>query len=263
MVFIVAEDEPIILEGEMSVLRKCQPDASIYGFSNAEQAIDHLKSEPADVAFLDIHLPGRSGLELAKEIKAVRPHINIIFVTAYEDHYKEAMNIHASGYILKPMTEEDVKAELSDLRYPLQHRHQGLFIRTFGDFEVFFNGLPIHFKYQKTKEFLAFLIDRRGSMVSNGECITILWEGQTGKTEYFKQLRKDLNTVLKTIGCEDILIKHRGEIGIVPERISCDLFYYTHGHPQGLNAYRGEYMNQYYWAESTRAALELQGDLWI
>ncbi len=262
MVFLVAEDEPIILKGEMDVLRSCVPQADVHGFTEPEQVLTFIKQEPADVVFLDIRMPGCSGLELAREIKALCPRTNIIFVTAYDDYYKEALELHVSGYILKPMTAEDVTVELAELRYPKTPDQTGLFVRAFGDFEAFYNGVPLHFRYQKTRELFAYLIDRCGAVVTAGEIIAILWEGQTDKKEYYKQVRKDLIDTLKETGCEDILFIRRGGIGIITEKIRCDYYMFMDNLPEGLNAYLGEYMNQFDWAEPTRAALEMKGDLW-
>lgn len=51
-----------------------------------------------------------NGVELAKQLKDILPKVNIIFVTGYNGYVMEAMKIHASGYILKPATEESVAA---------------------------------------------------------------------------------------------------------------------------------------------------------
>ncbi|MBR6311607.1 MAG: prolyl oligopeptidase family serine peptidase, partial [Oscillospiraceae bacterium] len=143
-----------------------------------------------------------------------RPTINIIFATAYSNYYQQAMRIHASGYMLKPIRAEVLLEELNDLRHPVQRGDDLLHVRTFGDFEVFYHDQPLIFRYQKTKEMLAYLIDRRGAMVESDTLITILWGGETDRSNYFKQIRKDLKDTLEEIGCGDVLIKRRGAIGL-------------------------------------------------
>lgn len=256
MRIVVVEDEPIILRGEMDIVRRCAPDADVMGFDSAEEALAFLQEQPVDVVFLDIEMPEMSGVDLARKIKVSQPHTNIIFATAYDQFYQEAFRLRASGYILKPMREADVRTELEELRYPFTEVRRNFFVRTFGDFEVFYLGEPVMFRYQKTKELFAYLIDRNGSMVSSQELISVLWEGKLGKENYFKQLRKDLKDTFEAIGYTNILVKKRGLVGVLPERISCDYYQWLQGKPEGINAYQGEYMSQYSWAEVTRGGME-------
>lgn len=62
---------------------------------------------------------GVSGIDVAKQLKEIIPDINIIFVTGYDEYTKDAMAMHASGYIEKPVTAGKVRKETEDLRYPL------------------------------------------------------------------------------------------------------------------------------------------------
>ena len=93
--------------------------------------------------------------------------------------------------MLKPIRAEALLEELGDLRHPVQRGDDLLHVRTFGDIEVFFHDQPLIFRYQKTKEMLAYLIDRRGAMVESDTLITILWGGETDRSNYFKQIGKD------------------------------------------------------------------------
>jgi YesN/AraC family two-component response regulator len=56
---------------------------------------------------------GMTGVKLAKELKRVNPKMNIIFVTGFSDYATDAMSLHASGYIMKPVNQEKVERELS------------------------------------------------------------------------------------------------------------------------------------------------------
>jgi len=55
---------------------------------------------------------GMTGVEVAKKLKEINPKMNIIFVTGFSDYKGDAMDMKASGYIMKPVTAEEVKAEL-------------------------------------------------------------------------------------------------------------------------------------------------------
>ena len=195
-------------------------------------------------------------------MKRMQPEINIIFVTAYDHYYAEAMQMHASGYLVKPLREEELQKELQELRRPVPMAENRLFARAFGDFEVFYNDKPLLFRYQKTKEMFAYLIDRRGAMVTSEALITVLWGGEVDRSNFFKQVRKDLNDTLAEIGYDDILLRRRGALGLLIDRISCDYYDWLQGLPSGINAYHGEYMRQYDWAESTWVNLEGKTNLW-
>ena len=105
------------------------------------------------------------------------------------------------------------------------------------------DGIPVKFKYEKTRELLAFLVDR-GTLCTNGEIMAALWD-KTISGSYLRMLRKDLTDTFQKAGCGDVIMQKRGSLAIVPERVSCDYYDWARGEPQACNAYRGEYMTQY------------------
>ena len=205
------------------------------------------------------------GLAMADFLKKSIPEINLIFIAGHNRYVREAMQMHASGYIVKPVTVEKVRFELSNIRYTgLQSSSEGLRVQTFGNFEVFYNNEPIKFQYSKTKELFAYMIDRRGSMCTNGELEAVLWENEyEQKTSYLKRIRKDLLDTLGQYNKTDIIVRKRGEIGIVPDKISCDYYDWLKGLPSAINSYAGEYMSQYSWGEVTHAAIDNSAQILI
>lgn len=262
MRIIVVDDEKLVLMGETDLIRRCAPEAEVRSFDLPEDAMEYLSREPVDVAFLDFEMPRCHGLTLARRMKAIHPRLNIVFATAYSSFYEGAMKLRASGYLLKPLQEDRVREELENLRYPLKRYQSGLYVRAFGNFEVFCDGQPVMFRYQKSKELFAYLIDRRGALVSRDELVTALWGGETRHDSYFKQLQKDLGDALNLCGCGALLARQRGAMGVLMNRVRCDYYDWLEGRPEGINAYRGEYMCQYDWAEPTRVNLEGKGKLW-
>ena len=254
---LVVDDEKIIREGAAKSIAKCEPDAEIVLCETAKEALRLAHEQPFDVAFCDIEMPEINGLQLAKRLKKIAPMTNIIFCTAYPQYTAEAMKLHASGYINKPLTPDKIRAELADLRHPIVEEDRGLRIQAFGNFEVFYDGEPLRFKYTKTKELLACLVDRNGAVVDSAELQSMLWEDAGDKTSYYMQLRKDLTDTLSAVGSEDVLFSVRGGLGILPSRVQCDFFDYLADLPKGINAYHGEYMRQYSWAEITHGSLEM------
>ena len=70
------------------------------------------------LAVLDIELGTASGLDLCRELLKINPRTNVVFLTAYADYSLDAWKTKASGFLLKPLTLEDVKEQLKMLRYP-------------------------------------------------------------------------------------------------------------------------------------------------
>lgn len=258
---IALDDEQNALESLLGAIQKAAGEEAV-GFRKTADALAFAREHPCDVAFLDIETRDGSGLDLARELLALNPRMNLIFTTGYSEYGTAALGMHASGYILKPVTPEKIKKELRDLRYPLTEKSvvsRPLYIRAFGNFEIYSFGLPVRFHYTKTKEMLAYLVDRRGALCSNGEIMAALWEDddESAHTSYLKNLRQDLRSTLKSLGHEDLLISERGGVAVAVRPGLCDYFDYINRFPNAL-PYRGEYMSQYSWAEMTHAALEME-----
>lgn len=253
MKIIIVDDEKIALDGLVSTVCNVVPGAEVHPFKNAKDALEFAKTEFCEIAFLDIELRDMRGTQLAKALKQYNPQMNIIFATGYDEYANEAFRLHASGYIMKPVTEEMVKQEMEALRFPVPLLDDDkLHVQTFGNFEVFYKGKPLKFQYTKTKEMFAYLIDRNGALCSNGELMAILWEDEASypaKNSYFKNLRGDMMKTLEEIGYPDIIVKQRGKIGVIPSKIKCDYYDWQEGKAYAINAYRGEYMSQYTWSE--------------
>lgn len=261
MRIIAVDDEKLALEGLMTEIALAAPDSEVRGFRRPMDALQWCEeNNGADAAFLDIEMPGITGVGLAGELIKRYPNINIIFTTGYDEYAVEAMAMRASGYVLKPVTADKIRTELNNLRNPAQNREERLYIRTFGTFEVFLDGKPVKFRYQKTKELLAWLVDRRGALSTNKEIASVLWENDTldnDHTSYLKNIRTDLVNFLEENGYGDAVIRERGAIGIVTSRFGCDYYDYLENKDvEGVGSlFKGEYMSQYAWAEFTLGTL--------
>lgn len=117
MNIIVVDDEPAVLSLMGKAIPKAAPGEAPVCFSNAQDALQHAKEQPVDVAFLDIEMGDSSGLQLAKVLTKIKPDMNIIFVTGYTEYMDEAFQLYASGYVRKPPRVERLKKELQNLRY--------------------------------------------------------------------------------------------------------------------------------------------------
>jgi len=256
MNIIAVDDESDALWCIEEAIRKAVPGCDLKTFTNPKDALEHAKWHFVTVAFLDIEMRGMTGLDLALRLKELNPKTNIIFVTGYSDYTGNALRLRASGYIMKPASVGQIQDEIENLRYPPIMQH--LYIQCFGAFEVFADGKPLSFQRTKSKELLAYLIDRKGAAANTGDIIGALWEDEPVSASVCSQVRTvfaELCKALKAAGADDWIIKSRNSFSVDPDKISCDYYEFLNGNVTALNTYAGEYMSQYSWAEMTNGWL--------
>jgi hypothetical protein len=103
-----------------------------------------------------------------------------------------------------------------------------------------------------------FLIDRKGASCTAEQIAAALWEDEDNMKNLKARIRiliSDLRQTLAKIGMEDLIIRRSGQIAIRRELIDCDYYRMLDGDMDAVNAFRGEYMVQYSWAELTAGLL--------
>ncbi|MBQ4341587.1 MAG: response regulator [Clostridia bacterium] len=266
MRIICIDDEPLILNMTVELCEKLPQGPEVVGFTKPGDALVWLNAHSADVALLDINMPGMSGLELAARIRELDPTTAIIFLTGYSEYAVDAFKLHASGYLMKPVNKQRLAEEIAHAaknRGVSQEAQPGVMARvsarTFGEFDIFVDGKPLSFPRSKSKELLAYLIDRQGGGITRAAAAAVLWEDEPYDRSMQKQLDviiRSLRTALESVGAQDIFELKNGVMRILPEKIDCDLFRFLSGDSAAVNSYRGEYMNAYSWASFTEAFLE-------
>ena len=249
MIAIAVDDEALML-GALAKAISASPDiTSVTKFSDCDAAIDHIKTNPVDIAFLDINMRGMGGLALAEKIISYRPDCKIVFCTGYEEYAIPAFKLHASGYLLKPISAKDIQVEIDNIK-GVRKREKPLEVKCFGNFEVYINGEKLTFKRSKTKELLAYLVDRNGAGVTVAEIGVALWEDDEEQKNhnYIHQLFYDLRQTLAAAGVGEIFIRNNYLYSIDSEKMDCDYYTYL---KTGKPDFHGEYMTQYSWAEKT------------
>ena len=254
MIAIAVDDEALML-GALVAAVDASPDiTSVSKFSDCEEALEYVKNNPADIAFLDINMRGMGGLALAEKIVAARPGCKIVFCTGYEEYALLAFKLHASGYLMKPISAEDVQAEIDNIK-GVRAQEKLLTVNCFGDFEVYVKDEKLVFKRLKTKELFAFLVDRKGAGMTAKQICAVLFPEDTDDTKnsaYLRQLVMDLKNTLRSVGAESVLCHESPCYSVDISLIKCDYISYLEtGNPE----FYGEYMSQYSWAEETCAML--------
>ena len=116
---IILDDRKIVVQGSLSVVEEVLPNANIFGFTKPIEAVEFAKKKKISLIFLDIEMGKTNGLDICKNFLEINPQTNIIFLTAYIEYSFEAWSTGASGYLLKPITAENLRAQLKRVRYPL------------------------------------------------------------------------------------------------------------------------------------------------
>ena len=249
MYAIAVDDEPLMLRALAKAINASDDIISVESFSSCEEVLIWIKEKPVDVAFLDIDMRGMGGLALAERIKEYQPECKIVFCTGYEQYAVEAFQIHAFGYLMKPISAEDIQKEIDFIKKQ-DRKEKMLTVRCFGEFEVYKNGKIVHFPRRKSKELFAYLIDRQGASVNGRTIITGLWgDGDVEKNlNYLRQISMNLRQTLESVGAKEIFDTNNKQYSLKTEQIDCDYFQYL---KNGKPVFQGEYMTQYSWAEET------------
>ena len=254
MRILCLDDEELALRMLEICVREVKPDAEVEGFDDQGDLLESAEKNGCDVAFLDIHMRGMTGVEVAKRLKEINPKMNIIFVTGFSEYKGDAMDMKASGYIMKPVPKEEVAEELDNLRFPIvPKKNVKLRVQCFGNFDVFLpNGEHVRFERSKAKEVFAYLVHRHGSSCTLREIFAVIFEDEP----YEKKLQNLLQTYiyamiksLKEIGAEDVIVRSYNALAVNTDLLDCDYYRFKELDPGAVNAYESEYMNQYEWAD--------------
>ena len=258
MKIFAIDDEKAMLEALHDAIVAAAPDAEVLDFKRAKPALAAIEETGApDIVFSDIELPGIDGISFAAKLKDAAPDAKIVFVTAFPGYALDAYRVHVDGFVVKPVEVERIREEL-DVLFPGKGPAAAkLTARCFGTFEVFTHGEPLVFSRTRTKELLAFLVDRKGGACTGPQIADALWEGQVTKNaqSYLRVLTADLKSALDSAGLADVLVREHGQWAIRPDRIDCDYYRLLEGDTKAAAAFDGSYMAQYSWAEETAAQL--------
>ena len=259
MTIICVDDEKQTVMRTADVCRRLESVDEAISFTSAKKALGYFDEHNVDIAVLDIVMPQMTGIKLAALIKEKSPQTAIIFLTTFPQYAMDAFAVHATGYMLKPLDEERLTEEI---RYALSVRYMDLskriVVQTFGGFDVFVDGSIVSFKQKKCKELLALLVDRRGSSVTRAEAYAVLYEDSfydRPAQKKFDSIIRQMRQTLRDHDIECIFEMKNAFMRVIPGMFSCDMYRFYNGDKKAYNAYRGEYMTSYSWANMTESTL--------
>lgn len=258
---VCVDDEINALQLIAALCRKLPQLDQVEAFTSSTEALEWMRLYPTDLVLLDVDMPGITGLELAKLIQKEFPDTAIIFLTGFPEFAVEAFSLHVAGYLLKPISREKLSREVDHaLEGRVPKARSKVEIQTFGYFNMLVDGKAVKFGRAKSKEMLAYLVDRQGKVVNRGQIFYTLWEDRPYDRSMQKQLDviiRNLRNTLAECGAGDILAMDGGSFRVAPEFFDCDLYRFLDGEEDAVRQFRGEYMIDYSWAEETAGMLTM------
>lgn len=254
---IYVDDERPALENFRFTAAKIEEIASFEMFQDGEEALEFVKNNVVDVAFLDMEMPGVHGLELAKKLKEYDADIRVVFVTAYGQYALEAFSVDAIGYLLKPYTVSDIRKELNKCTYRRLPSHQ-VTIQTIPSFSLSVNGKVVRISASKPKELFALLVDRADAGITTSEAIACLWPERpdnSSSQSLFRMTYKRLVDILEDHGIAHVIGSEGSCRFIHTDQVDCDLYRILAGDKQTARNYGGQYLQEYSWAEERNGQL--------
>ena len=278
---VVVDDEQRAL-GRLSRLVEQSEHLSLAGsFTDPLEAMTFIAGEEVDVVFLDIEMPEKNGLEMAGQIFEIKPHIDVVFVTAYDQYALTAFQVYASGYLLKPIDPDEVEKQVAAIMRRRQTKRElspvrRLHVRCLGTFLCYPEGderQTLLWRTKKAEELFAFLIHHDGQPVGKDKILDTLWPDlQPDKAaQNLHATTWYIRNTLYTIGYSGLFVRKKGNYQVDMDALICDTAQLTallerisRGHytiadlQQDLELYQGPYLDgrSYEWAADRRLWLD-------
>lgn len=262
----VLDDESHALERFEAVVGEFENIGSCKLFNDADDLFDWLGENSVDVVFLDIEMPGKSGMQLAEELHEINPEMAVVFVTAFSQYAVEAFELSVSDYLMKPVSKDRLRKTLDRIgssKVLSGKEEKRVAIHCFRRFECRIEDkvLPLN-HLMKAKELLAFLVSRKGAETSWEQITEALWPN----TDYEKAHNNlhittfRLRKWLSENNLSRIFEARRNSYRIVISEFNCDLYDLEDAlkNCDGERArllYQGEFLEEegYHWAYPVQA----------
>jgi DNA-binding NarL/FixJ family response regulator len=112
---LIIDDHEVVRRGLKDILGEALPGAIVGEAGSSRAAAEHLVQATWDLVLLDLHLPGRSGLELLTDIRREHPNLPVLVLSAFaeEDYAVQAIRLGASGYLTKESASDELRAAVN------------------------------------------------------------------------------------------------------------------------------------------------------
>lgn len=246
------------LNSLVQLVKKTFPLATADAESNGDNACYLAERRGYDAVLTETQWADGDGIKIARYIHDVSPQTKVIFITEQDKYALLAFQARACGYLISPVTQERLKEEFDDLKICDGEKKRIVEAKTFGNFELLCDGKAVKFTRSKTKELIAYLVDRRGTSASASELIVNLWEDKNvDKTtrSMLHNLICEAKKVFAELGISYVLDFKYNSFRIDDKQIICDYYELLDGNKNAREKFMGVYMASYSWAEITSGTL--------
>lgn len=288
MKIVLVDDEQLALDYLKRQLMKLTQIDIIGTYTNPYFAKEVILKQDVHVVFMDISLPEISGIELAEQILEIKPHIHIVFVTAYYEYAVKAFELNALDYLVKPVRAERLAKTMERINESVEIRPtdeelhtESLRLNLFKQVSVDLSGnqrVFLQWRTTKAQELFLYLLQHRGQLVRKSTLIELLWP-EHDPDKVYAQLYTTVYHIRKTLEvygpCFQISNATEGYL-LTLNKVTIDveewesqvtaslLEAHGGGDPlaETLKGYTGDYLQEYdyWWAESERQRLK---ELWL
>lgn len=251
--FVTASSSKGLKEFLRKIINNSYKESFIIDTDTIEDLFYELDTRKIDVVLLDLDSK-KYNLDTARTIYEMYKDTKVILISDDAKMAVPAFLSRAFGYVVKPL-EKDIIYELNDIFK--NDNKKDIRIKTFGNFDIFVDGVPVKFERKKSKELLAYLVYRRGTGTSASELIVNLWEDKDvcrTTRSMIHNLISDIKKTLREYKIDNIFSCERNCYRIIPEMVSCD--YYEFLEDKTKTDFTGEFMNEYEWAIYVSPELE-------
>ncbi|WP_163852843.1 response regulator [Paenibacillus elgii] len=289
---ILVDDEHLALIGlKKAIEREASEVEIVASYSYSTEVMAGVLAHRPDVVFLDIHMPDINGLNLGKQIQAVVPGTEIVFVTSYDKYAVQAFELYALDYIVKPLQKERLRQTILRIKEKLAIRATrktqdatSPMICCFNQIQFKLPGMDaqnVKWRTSKAQELFAYLLHHRDRTINRSVLLELLWpeleEAKAAQHLYttIYQIRQTLkNSGMDTIRINSGDLEAGYKLDIGEARVDTEEWEYAmrqlgvldagtvDAYEHVLNMYKGDYLGKYdyLWAEHERERFRL---LWL
>ncbi|WP_440894883.1 response regulator [Amphibacillus sp. Q70] len=218
----IIDDEHLALEYLDLLLNKIAGVKVVGKYSDPQDLTDHVRNQKVDAIFLDIHMPGIKGIDLAEQLLNIQPALHIVFVTGFNEYAVKAFELNALDYILKPVQKDRLQLSIDrikqkhDIKSNVETPQSTYMIQNLGALSINQDGQPVEVKWRtaKTKELFAYLVQNHRNTIRKSELTSLMWDNLPWEKAH-SQLYSTIYQIRK-------VIQH---IGIPIKIVSQDEFY--------------------------------------
>ena len=179
---IIVDDEKLSIMDVQQLLEE-RPEVEVAAvFQAPAKALEYIRRGGlADVGLFDIRMPVMSGLELAERIGELRPAMEFVFLTAYNEYALEAFNVNALDYLLKPINKQRFELMLNRVCRRLKAQEAmpqsgRMAVQLFQQFNISVSGVPLLITSNKAAELIALLLLNRDRSIHKERIIELMWQ---------------------------------------------------------------------------------------